>query len=86
MDEGRLDIDVLLSPSVTVPMTMLSTASPPAVAVTVLLKTGTPDDVDQDTETGGDKHHLGVYLELHADHPEHGHVDQDSSDHPDHQH
>ena len=86
MDEGRLDIDVLFSPSVTVTMTMLSTASATAVAVTVLMKTGTHDDVDQDTETGGDKHHLGVYLELHADHSEHGHVDQDPSDHPDHQH
>ena len=86
MDEGRLDIDVL--PSVTVTMTMLCICTPstPTMAVTVLMKTGPHDDVDQDTETGGDKHHLGVYLELHADHPEHGHVDQDPSDHPDHQH
>ena len=82
MDEGRLDIDILLSPSVAVTMFCISSA----VAVTMLMETGPHDDVDQDTETGGDQHHLGVYLELYADHPEHSHVDQDPSHHPDHQH
>ena len=88
MDEGGLHIDVLsITPvSMSMSMTMLRVPVCSTVTVAVLVEAGAHDDVDQDAQPRGDQHHFGVYLELHADDPEHGHVDQDPGDHPDHQH
>ena len=49
-----------------------------SMTVTMLVKTGPHDNVDQDPEAGGDKHGLGLHLMLPGDDPERGGVNQDT--------
>ena len=91
MDEGRLDVDVLLAglAGLAMAVTGLSVVTVPVtstVAVPVLVEAGPHDDVDHDPEAGGDQHGLGLHLVVPSDDPDDGGVDQDSRDHPDHQH
>ena len=49
-----------------------------SVTVTMLVKTGPHDDVDQDPEARGYEHGLGLNLMLPSDDPERGSVNQDT--------
>ena len=85
MDECCLDIDVLLVSIMSVTMFSIMTTSS-SMTVTMLMKTGSHDDVDQDPQTRGDQHHLRLDLKLPGHQPDDCHVHQDPRHHPDHQH
>ena len=63
-------------------MTMTSTSS---MTVSMLMKTCSHDDVDQDPKPTGDQHNFGVNLKLLVNNSQDGHVDKDACDYPDHQ-
>ena len=90
MDEGRLDVDVLLAslaPGLDMAVTSLSVMTVTStVAMAVLVEGGPHDDVDQDPEAGGYQHGPGLHLVVPSDDPVDGGVDQDTRDQPNHQH
>ena len=85
MNEGRLHVDVLLLAVTCLRVLPTVTMSTSTMTVTVLVETGAHDDVDQDPQSAGDQHHLAVDLEVLLDDPQHGHVDEDPGDDPDHE-